>query len=893
MTTPDPNASVPSPVSPPAAAPAPAPTAIGFRTKTDEQVSLDDIRSRIAPPAKAPERIGAYRITGVLGEGGMGVVYQAVQLSLDRIVALKVVRGDLARKEAFVGRFLREAKVAARIDHPNVVTIYDTGEADGHLYMALQFVPGGDLATRIKRDGKMKEDEALRIIAGCARGLIAIHAAGLVHRDIKPSNIFLTAEGTPKIGDLGLARNIIDDEKLTFAGDLVGTPSYMAPEQAKGSQDIDHRADIYSLGTSLYHLLTGRPPFQGSSPFLIGHQVIAEVPQDPRELNRAMSPVMAAIIHHAMRKDRTLRYQSAEELLVDVELLRSGKLPRFARVTVMDDERRASQTGSLATMPMPPQDGAQGRSFVPVAVGAGMLVGVAVALAVGLGLAQRTADPVPTLPSAAFPTAKANTVTPLAFPPSDLPPQIQEEALSTEFLAANEPAERPVSAQPARHVQPAPRPPTPLPVRPQAEPVVAKPPTLPAPLPPAPFPPAPLPTLVVASAAPAPPTPALPAPVIEVDPPIPTQVDDTAALRVVREAVVRVPLDGSAPTPAPALVAAAPVVAPSARNNLGPTSAQPVPPTVVKSATEPSVPPALTAPTPTPALTAPAPAPAPVVAAIPPAPALVEKSLAEALVTPTPAPVVEVPGLPSVQTAPAWAAKAGSDRYGSWADLTIGTVTQRFRLCPAGAVLIGSPPSESGRGNDETAHRAIIAQPYWLADTECTQGLWRTVMGKNPSSVAGDELPVDQVSFQRVQEFLRTATEKSPGVQLRLPSEIEWEAACRAGSRGPYTGGFELRKLAWYRATAGDQLAAVASRQPNTYGLFDVHGNVWEWCQDASRSYPPDVDGLPVTSHAFVYRGGSYADTAEDCRAARRGGNQTGDGAVGIGFRLAISAEMR
>ncbi len=860
MTTPDPNASVP-PTTPNA-----APTAVGYRSTADDQVSLDDLRSRIAPPAKAPESIGAYRITGVLGEGGMGVVYQAVQLSLDRIVALKVVRGDLARKEAFVGRFLREAKVAARIDHPNVVTIYDTGEADGHLYMALQFVPGGDLATRIKRDGKMNEDEALRIIAGCARGLIAIHAAGLVHRDIKPSNIFLTTEGTPKIGDLGLARNIIDDEKLTFAGDLVGTPSYMAPEQAKGSQDIDHRADIYSLGTSLYHLLTGRPPFQGSSPFLIGHQVIAEVPQDPRELNRAMSPVMAAIIHHAMRKDRTLRYQSAEELLVDVELLRSGKMPRFARVTVMDDERRASQTGSLASMPMPPSSGAQGRSFMPIAVGAGMLVGVAVALAVGLGLAQRNAAPPPsTLPSAAFPTVGSAT-TPITFPPADLPSQI-EEAPSVDFLAANEPAERPLPAQPTRHVQPAPRPAVPV-VRPAPDVVAVKPP-----------PAEPLPTIVVATLPPpaapaAPATPALPAPVIEVDPPIPAQVDDAAALRVVREAVVRVPLDGTAPVAAPA-APAAPAPAPGVGNNLGPTVAVPVPVPVPVLTAQPAAPPA---------------AP-PAVAAPATAPALVEQPIDQALAKPEP--VVETPGLPTVELAPAWASATGSDRYGAWADLTIGTVVQRFRLCPAGNVLIGSAPGESGRRGDETAHRATIAQPYWLADTECTQILWRTVMGGNPSSSIGDRLPVDQVSFEQVQEFIQRVTAQRPGIALRLPGESEWEAACRAGSRGPYTGGLELRTLAWYRVTANDRLAAVAARQPNAYGLFDVHGNVWEWCQDAASSYPPDVDGVPVTTHAFVYRGGGFADVAEDCRAARRGGNQTGAGARAVGFRLALSAAMR
>ena len=165
--------------------------------------------------------------------------------------------------------------------------------------------------------------------------------------------------------------------------------------------------------------------------------------------------------------------------------------------------------------------------------------------------------------------------------------------------------------------------------------------------------------------------------------------------------------------------------------------------------------------------------------------------------------------------------------------------------------------------------------------------------GDNPSSTIGDQLPVDKVSFQRVQDFLRRAADKRPGVTLRLPSEVEWEAACRAGSRGPYSGGIDLRSLAWHRANSGDVLAPVATRRPNAYGLFDVHGNVWEWCQAADRTYPPDADGLLIPSQAFIYRGGGFADTAEDCRAARRGGNQTGDGFPGVGFRFAISADVR
>ena len=269
-------------------------------------------------------------------------------------------------------------------------------------------------------------------------------------------------------------------------------------------------------------------------------------------------------------------------------------------------------------------------------------------------------------------------------------------------------------------------------------------------------------------------------------------------------------------------------------------------------------------------------------------PALIEKPMYQALGTTT-----ETRSLPVVNTAPAWAAALGSDRYGSWADLAVGTVTQRLRLCPGGAAQIGSPVNEAGRGNDETVHRVLIDQAYWLADSECTQALWRTMMGDNPSSTLGDQLPVDSVSFQRVQDFLRRAAEKYPGATLRLPSEVEWEAACRAGSRGPYSGGLDLRSLAWYHVNSGSVLAPVAGRRPNAYGLFDVHGNVWEWCQAADRTYPPDTDGLPIPSQAFIYRGGGFADTAEDCRAARRGGNQTGDGFPGVGFRFAISADVR
>jgi formylglycine-generating enzyme required for sulfatase activity len=166
-------------------------------------------------------------------------------------------------------------------------------------------------------------------------------------------------------------------------------------------------------------------------------------------------------------------------------------------------------------------------------------------------------------------------------------------------------------------------------------------------------------------------------------------------------------------------------------------------------------------------------------------------------------------------------------------------------------------------------------------------------MGHNPSSQEGDELPVDQVSHQQVLTFMSKLQQKRTNVAVRLPTEVEWEAACRAGTLGPYTGGMELSSVAWFRSTAHDGIAPVARRLPNAYGLFDVHGNVWEWVQDVHRQYPAGAYGQPVASHAFIYRGGSFADHAADCRAARRGGNQTGDGALGLGFRMAITADFR
>ncbi len=272
-----------------------------------------------------PEIIGGYRRLRLLGTGGMAQVYEAEHTTLSRKVALKLLKPTIADSADFSLRFLRESHAMAQVSHPNVVAIYDAGEANGQMYMALELVTGGDLHRLLKRRGRLTVDDALGFMIGCTKGLDAIHQAGLVHRDIKPANIFLDKDGTPKMGDLGLARAADGEDRMTMTGNSWGTPSYMSPEQVKGVADLDIRGDIYSLGATLYTLLIGVEPYVGETSYVITHKVLTEPPPDPRIHDQTIPPQIAAIIVKAMAKDRTRRYQTPRELLEDLERVRGGQ----------------------------------------------------------------------------------------------------------------------------------------------------------------------------------------------------------------------------------------------------------------------------------------------------------------------------------------------------------------------------------------------------------------------------------------------------------------------------------------------------------------------------------------------------------------------------------------
>jgi serine/threonine-protein kinase len=276
----------------------------------------------------AGRRFGAYEVLEELGSGGMGKVYRAKNVTLERLVALKTLAPHLSADQGFVQRFLKEARVAARLNHPNIVQTYDFGCVEGVYYLAMEYVDGHSLRTYLKR-GRFSERDALQVIRYAVRALAVAHEAGIVHRDIKPDNLMLTAKGELKVVDMGIAKRL-DEEAgsgLTQTGQAVGTPQYISPEQIRSLKDIDARADIYSLGATMYHLVTGHPPFKGSSGALVMTMHLTHPLPDPRKYEPSLSEGLCRVLRKMMAKEREERYQDVYALDNDLYRLQMGELP--------------------------------------------------------------------------------------------------------------------------------------------------------------------------------------------------------------------------------------------------------------------------------------------------------------------------------------------------------------------------------------------------------------------------------------------------------------------------------------------------------------------------------------------------------------------------------------
>jgi serine/threonine protein kinase len=298
-------------------------------------------------------QIPGYQIICKVGKGAMATVYKAKQLSLDRIVAVKVLPKKMSDNQEFVERFYKEGRAAARLSHNNIVQAIDVGSSpDNYHYFAMEYVEGKTLYDMMvpppAGDGHVfGEAETLDIMIQMADALAHSHARGLIHRDVKPKNIILTPAGVAKLTDLGLARAHDDDEAAqSEAGKAYGTPYYISPEQIRGDVNIDFRADIYSLGATMYHLLTGRPPFEAETPSAVMHKHLKQPLKPPDHVNPELSAGISEIIEVAMAKSRDERYASTEDMLEDLRAVRAGVAPTHAkRVASLDQLAQLEEKG--------------------------------------------------------------------------------------------------------------------------------------------------------------------------------------------------------------------------------------------------------------------------------------------------------------------------------------------------------------------------------------------------------------------------------------------------------------------------------------------------------------------------------------------------------------------
>lgn len=276
-------------------------------------------------------QLGRYEVLSELGQGAMGVVYKAKDPLIDRIVAIKTINLGMAQeeKEEYEGRFYQEAKAAGRLNHPNIVTIYDVGKSADIAYIAMEFLQGRELRDVLREnDGLLPVDQVLDMVAQVASGLAYAHEHGIVHRDIKPSNIMLIRDGHIKITDFGIAR-MASSAVRTQTGMVLGSPKYMSPEQVLGKV-IDQRSDIFSLGVMLYEMLTGEAPFVGDNVNSIMFQTLNLVPAAPGTLNSNVPDMLNFIVAKALAKERDDRYQNAKDFAADLRACREV-LPRSSR----------------------------------------------------------------------------------------------------------------------------------------------------------------------------------------------------------------------------------------------------------------------------------------------------------------------------------------------------------------------------------------------------------------------------------------------------------------------------------------------------------------------------------------------------------------------------------
>ena len=426
------------------------------------------------------KEIGDFEIVKKLGQGGMGSVFLARQKSLDRQVALKVIAPSFANNADFIARFQREARAVGNLNHPHIVQGIDFGRDDktGLWHFAMEFVNGPSVSGLLKQ-GPLDEERALKITLQIAQALEFAHKRGFIHRDIKPDNILLTSGGDAKLADLGLAKHADADASLTQTGLAVGSPHYISPEQASGDATIDIRCDIYSLGVTLFHMVTGKPPFDGATPAVIMVKHIKDEVPSAKQFNPKVSDACGRLIARMTRRDRNQRFKTPAELVEKIEQLLSGQATAEIREPVAPRPARGAADTHSSKSAAKPRAQKQNDALVFAGIGAGVLVlGLIVWAVAGQGSTDTDRAPDKKVAAAPPNLANADAAKPEAEPARPAPPRIDPKPAPEPAIAPRRPADTapvliPTPEQPAAPVvfklQP-------LPVAPDKEAAVKAPP---------------------------------------------------------------------------------------------------------------------------------------------------------------------------------------------------------------------------------------------------------------------------------------------------------------------------------------------------------------------------------------------------------------------------------
>ena len=856
-------------------------------------------------------RLGHYRILALLGRGGMADVYTAEDERLGREVALKAVPPEFARDPERVERFRREVRAAARLSHPNIVTVYEFGQGDGLHFYTMALMAGGDLKARIRAHPEgMPPAEARSVAVAMARALDYAHKRGYVHRDVKPENILFGEEGTPQLTDFGIARAMSEGTRMTATGMSIGSPHYMSPEQARGLA-ADGRSDLYSLGVVLYEMLTGRLPFDAGDTLAVAYAHVNDpAPALPTEL-ADWQPV----VDRLLGKSPEDRYGSAGEL---AEVLGADALPLAPGPVTrgMTEGREAGTTRQAGRSGTRLVDSPKPRRTLLAAIGGGVL-----ALAVvGIGYLSLR-DTEETRDEQSIGGGGGGQVQPA--PERSRSPSPAESPFGLERADPVEP--EPVLPTPSRREPARPRPASSKQARPQRPQ------------------PKPLPVIGGGGVLVVETTPAGAEVLVDGTPVGKTPLERSDIRAGVREVSVRHPhyetvqeigrrfRDGRVVRIQRALVRGrgALTVTATPRETWveveGKRLAERTPVTLEDlPAGEVQV-----------RLGAREHRPLAVRVGIPKGGlARLERRLQPIpygsltlVLEPADASVILPDSRRRYQAGvrlPEGAHRVVV-RADGYRDATrsvnisgdtrvrialerrqLRAVTTRvfdgieFVWIPSGEFRMGST-SRLAYDDEKPVTRVRISRGYWLGKYEVTQGQWESVLGENPSTFkyCGEDCPVENVSWIYVQEFIRKLNGRSGGRRYRLPTEAEWEYAARAGTTTDnYAGDITERfgknpvvnRIAWYNENSGDRTHPVGGKAPNAFGLHDMMGNVWEWVGDWKGDYPGGTVTDPVgpaSGLARVYRGGGWIGTpAGGCRAAARISSGPLHRDNNLGFRL-------